>query len=252
MKCIVITVAGISSRFNKDFSDKRLKAIYHEKNYRETILYQLLSKCNKADKIVVVGGYMFEDLSKYITEKLEKPLREKIDLVYNEFYEELGSGYSLYIGLQQALKYEGLEEIMFVEGDLEIDEESFERVWQSERDVFTYTSETIYSKKAVVVYEDIRHKYHFIYSTQHGSLKITDEFYSLYNSGQFWKFMDIDELKYAMDEFMKINKADTNLLIVQKYFDKRDSKDIEPIKLERWINCNTREDYELARKFWEG
>ena len=195
MKCVVITVAGIASRFNRDFSDEKLKAIYYEEDYRETILYQLLNKSSEADKIIVVGGYLFEELSQYISERLEPALRDKIELIYNEFYDSLASGYSLYVGLQHALQDKKWDEIVFVEGDLEIDRESFERVCQSKKDVFTYTSEIIDSKKAVVVYEDTDHKYHFIYSTEHGCLKIEDAFYYIYNSGQCWKFTDMDALQ---------------------------------------------------------
>ncbi len=250
MKCVVITVAGIASRFNRDFSDEKLKAIYYEEDYRETILYQLLNKSSEADKIIVVGGYLFEELSQYISERLEPALRDKIELIYNEFYDSLASGYSLYVGLQHALQDKKWDEIVFVEGDLEIDRESFERVCQSKKDVFTYTSEIIDSKKAVVVYEDTDHKYHFIYSTEHGCLKIEDAFYYIYNSGQCWKFTDMDALQEATNDFVKINKADTNLLIIQKYFDTREKEQIEPLHLERWINCNTREDYKRAKEFW--
>lgn len=251
MRCVVITVAGISSRFNEGFPDKRLKAIYCEGDYRQTILYQLLQKCRAADRIVIVGGYLYEELSRYIAESLEEPLREKIDLVYNEFYEKYASGYSLYKGLEQALKQEGVEELLFVEGDLEIDADSFRRIWESEKDVFTYTSETIYSDKAVVVYEDTGHRYHYIYSTEHGSLRIADEFYSIYNSGQCWKFHHMGDLKTAMDEFLLQNRADTNLLIIQRYFDRRSREEIEPIAIKRWMNCNTRRDYMAAKKYWE-
>ena len=67
MKAAIITVAGISSRFNEGVPEdkKELKAIYTEGNEKDTLLYHLLLKCSFADKIIIVGGYKFEDLNKY-------------------------------------------------------------------------------------------------------------------------------------------------------------------------------------------
>ena len=70
MKVAVITVAGISSRFNEGIEEagRCLKAIYTEGNLSDTLLFHLVKKCSYADRIIVVGGYKFEDLEQYITE----------------------------------------------------------------------------------------------------------------------------------------------------------------------------------------
>ena len=59
MKAAIITVAGISSRFNEGVTEdrKELKAIYSENGSQNTLLYHLLLKCSYADKIILVGGY---------------------------------------------------------------------------------------------------------------------------------------------------------------------------------------------------
>ena len=43
---------------------------------------------------------------------------------------------------------------------------------------------------------------------------------------------------------------DTNLAIIQKYFDLVDNDEIELIGLNHWVNCNTREDYKLIKEYW--
>ena len=63
MKAAVITIAGISSRFNEGIPEEQkvLKAIFTEDSKEKTLLYQLLRKCAFADLIVIVGGYKFSD-----------------------------------------------------------------------------------------------------------------------------------------------------------------------------------------------
>ncbi len=53
--------------------------------------------------------------------------KSKIDLVYNPYYREYGSGYSLIKGIE-ALP-EGTEEVVFVEGDLFLTGEVFQQCW---------------------------------------------------------------------------------------------------------------------------
>ena len=66
----------------------------------------------------------------------------------------MGSGYSLYLGIKEALNYDNIDEILFVEGDLDIDDESFLKVVNSQKNVITYNMQPIYSNKAVVLYQN--------------------------------------------------------------------------------------------------
>ena len=113
MSAAIITVAGISSRFNEGVpeEDKELKAIYSERSAEDTLLYHLIQKCVYADKIIIVGGYKFDRLRLYC-ERLEKHLQEKIAIVHNEQYNNLASGYSLYLGLLKAFEFD-VEEVLF-------------------------------------------------------------------------------------------------------------------------------------------
>ena len=131
MKLAIITVAGISSRFNKDIpeDEKILKCIYYENDPKNTLLYQMATKLEEYEKIVVVGGYKYSDLEDYISAVLPEGLSQKILLVYNDHYDDLSSGYSLYLGIKEALEnFSDIDEILFVEGDLDIDKEETAKI----------------------------------------------------------------------------------------------------------------------------
>lgn len=249
MKIAIITVAGVSSRFNKGITDenKELKAVYYEDNPKNTLLYHLLLKCSNADRVVVVGGYKYETLKEYVF-SLEEEIKRKIDLVRNDHFDDLGSGYSLYLGLKQAFKYE-ISEVLFVEGDLDIDGESFHRVAKASGNILTYNNEPIYANKAVVLYKDESECYKYAFNSNHGLLTITQPFSCILNSGQLWKFTDIGLLRKANDIFYSKASEDTNLRIIQNYLDMGVKVSLVPLK--RWTNCNTRSDYKKILSYWE-
>ncbi len=254
MKLAIITVAGISSRFNKDIpeDEKILKCIYYENDPKNTLLYQMTTKLEEYEKIVVVGGYKYSDLEDYISTVLPEGLSQKILLVYNDHYDDLSSGYSLYLGIKEALEnFSDIDEILFVEGDLDIDNESFLKVVNSPKNVLTYNYEPIYSNKAVVLYQNGKNEFHYLFNSDHGMLSIDESFKAIFNSGQTWKFKDMEILKIANDNFKENLIEDTNLAIIQKYFDLLDNEDdIELIGLKHWVNCNKREDYKLIDNYW--
>ncbi len=254
LKIAIITVAGISSRFNKDISEenKVLKCLYWEDNPKFTLLYQLIEKVSDYDKIIIVGGFKFDDLVSYISQNIPKDFKDKILLFMNNHYDDLKSGYSLYIGIKEALtNFENINEILFVEGDLDVDNESFLNIVKSNKNVLTFNHEVIYSNKAVVLYQNDNNEYNYLFNSDHGNLTINEPFKAIFNSGQIWKFQDMDLLKIANDYFKKYLIEDTNLGIIQKYLDLvENNEEIELIGLRRWVNCNTREDYKLIKKYW--
>lgn len=255
MKVSIITVAGVSSRFNKDIPEenKMLKCLYCEGNPQNTLIYQMLKKLESYDKIIVVGGYKYSDLEEYLEMEIPDDLKEKILLVYNDHFSDLSSGYSLYLGVKEALdNFSDIEEILFVEGDLDIDDESFAKVIDADKNVLTYNHEPIYSNKAVVLYQNENDEYHYLFNSDHGNLTIDEEFKAIFNSGQTWKFTDMELLKIANDNFYENIIEDTNLGIIQKYFDLiENADDIEIIGLNHWVNCNTRKDYQFIKDYWE-
>lgn len=254
MKISIITVAGISSRFNKDIPDEKkiLKCLYYEKNPQDTLIYQMIKKLKYSDKIIIVGGYKYADLIDYVNKYIPHELQEKIILVKNDLFDDLSSGYSLYLGIKEALdNFNEIDEILFVEGDLDIDGESFTKVIKSDKNVLTCNREPIYSNKSVVLYQNENDKYHYLFNSDHGMLSLKEPFKAIFNSGQTWKFRDMDLLKIANDEFYNNSMEDTNLAIIQKYFDLiENNNDIELIGLKHWVNCNTHDDYRFIVEYW--
>lgn len=248
MKAAIITVAGISSRFNEGIPEtkKELKAVYHEGNPKETLLYHLLMKCSSYDKIILVGGYKFDDLKEYCQSTGEE-YQDKISLVYNDHFDDLGSGYSLYLGLKESFKFDP-DEVLFAEGDLDIDNESFERVNRSNKSVLTYTYEPIYANKSVVLYKNEHDQYCYAFNSNHGLLSVESPFSCILNSGQIWRFSEIEKLRNANEMFLQESKGDTNLKIIQNYLDQ--NVDVEVMPLSRWTNCNTRDDYRKIVSYW--
>ena len=255
MKIVIIGVAGVSSRFNKDIpeDDKILKCLYFEKNPHNTLIYRMLEKVSYADRIIVVGGYKYDDLVSYINNNVSKDLQNKIITVYNDHFSDLSSCYSLYLGIKEALdNFTDINEVLFVEGDLDIDTESFNKVIYSDKNVLTFNHEPIYSNKAVVLYQNENDEYHYLFNSDHGLLSLDEPFKAIFNSGQTWKFTDMNLLKIANDNFYENLIQDTNLGIIQKYFDLVENNDeIEIIGLKHWVNCNTRDDYKLIKEYWE-
>lgn len=253
IRIAVITAAGISGRFNEGISEdeKELKVIYSDCMGGPTLLSHLISHCRYADKIIVVGGYKFEDLKAYVKTELPPHINEKITLVYNEHYADLASGYSLYLGLKEAFREHDICDILFSEGDLDIDDLSFQSAVMSDKNVLTYTYETIEARKSVVFYKDSAGRYKYAFNSQHGLLQITEPFAVIMNSGQIWKFTDTKTLKQANDEFYLDDRGGTNLSIIQKYLDKISPDDIEIVRIKEWTNCNTREDYLSIKNRWE-
>ena len=254
MKVAVITVAGVSSRFNTGIEEEKkcLKAIYTEGDVQDTLLFHLLKKCGFADRIIVVGGYKFEDLKQYIAEQVSEKEKEKIRLLYNECYAGLTSGYSLYLGLEEAFRSSEPDEIVFVEGDLDIDDDSFAEAVNAAGNVLTYQCRTIRASRDVLLYQDGNGAYKYLFSSAHGLLQIQEPFSGIYNSGQLWKFADMEKLKMANRAFYEKDKSETNLLIIQEYIDRIPQEEIRTACLRQWTNCNTREDYKKIRERWRG
>ncbi|MBO4899318.1 MAG: hypothetical protein J5509_03445 [Lachnospiraceae bacterium] len=255
MKSAIITIAGISSRFNEGVaeSEARHKIIYYESDPTDSLLYHLLIKCGSYDRVILVGGSRYEAVEEYCSQ-LPADLRNRISLVYNDHYSDLASGYSLYLGLKHLFDenpVNDIDEVLFVEGDLDIDRASFNRVVESDGDVLTYSHEPIYSNKAVVLYRDGEGRYRYAFNSEHGLLHIEEPFSVILNSGQMWKFKTSDKLKAANEKFYSEDKGGTNLKIIQNYIDLCDNDAFELIGLDRWTNCNTREDYHKILSYWE-
>lgn len=241
MKTLIVTVAGTATRFNRDTEKDTLKCLYYRESPEYSLLYQILDKAAEADRYIIVGGYLYEQLEKFVEQHLSR-FRSKIELVYNPYYQEYGSGYSLIKGVE-ALPQQG-EEVIFVEGDLFFNRQSFSAVIKSPRNVITVNREFILSDKAVALYLDKVDRVHYLYDVSHQLLVIPEAFKAVYNSAQIWKFVSSELLSAVVRRLSQKQRQGTNLEIIQGYFGSlsREQYDILPIKL--WYNCNTVADYE--------
>lgn len=241
MKVLIVTVAGVSSRFSQSIGEPTIKCLYHKNSIKECLLYTLLQQSEDFDKYIIVGGYRYGEL-KFVLENSFIDFLDKIILVENDHYEDYGSGYSLFIGLKKAIDIKA-DEIVFAEGDLFLDKEDYSSVCKSKKNVITVNNEHILANKAVALYQDENEIVHYIYDTGHKSLIITEPFIAIYNSGQVWKFSNEVIINEVFSQMKDEDWQGTNLVFVEKYFQCVGKDDIEYIAFRKWINCNTVSDF---------
>jgi len=241
VKILIITVAGSSTRFSKSIGREVLKCIYYEKSFSDSLLYGMLHQPVEFDKYVIVGGYKYDELKAAIHNELSD-YGDRIDLIYNEHFADYGSGYSLYCGLLKALEYP-FDEIIFAEGDLFVDPETFRIVAESKKSIVTSNQEPILANKAVAFYYDEHHLIRYVYDTGHAALMIDEPFLAIYNSGQIWKFADKQLVRKIVEDLDEAQWQGTNLVMVERYFRSLAPSDFDNVKFDKWINCNTIEDF---------
>ena len=250
MRVFLTTVAGSATRFSESIGKPTVKCIYNREDPAKTLLNHMLTQAKDYDLFVVVGGFLINELEDYINTNLPSEFSEKVMLVNNEQYAEYGSGWSLYLGLDAALKIYGkdITEVLFAEGDLFVDDESFSSVAGTKNSVITINSEAIKANKAVALYYDLENVPHYIYDTAHGQLKIDEPFTAVYNSGQIWKFTDIELLTDLVLNGESERFTGTNLVLINEYFQKlaKNGETIDIISMKTWINCNTINDFIIA------
>lgn len=244
MKYLIITVAGTATRFNRDTHEDTLKCLYYTDDAKFALLPQLMSNCGEYDKYIIVGGYLYEKLEQFIKKELNS-YGKKIDLVFNEHFQDFGSGYSLYKGIE-AVREPG--EVTFVEGDLYFASETFKQVYNSEKSVITINREPIYSNKAVALYINADGKPRYLYDTNHQTLTVPEPFKAIFNSGQMWKFKSSIKLYEAVNSLSEQQLQGTNLEIVQAYFGDLNAEEYDVVTFNEWYNCNTVADYNQVRK----
>lgn len=246
MKIMIITVAGVASRFSRSIGQSCLKCLYHKNSIKDSLLYHMLSQNPEVDKYVIVGGFRFDEL-KHCIDQYFAEFRDRIVLVKNGKYEEYGSGYSLYLGLE-AVRGMDYEELVFAEGDLWIDDESFKRIWETPKNVITCNKEAILAEKSVAFYYDVGYGIHYIFDTEHSLLEIGEPFLGIFNSGQVWKFVNRGRILEAMEEISAEDWKQTNLNFIQQYFGALEREAYETVMFRTWINCNTVDDFEKIER----
>ncbi|MEY8392180.1 licC domain protein [Lachnospiraceae bacterium] len=246
MKVLIITAAGVSSRFSESVGYPCLKCLYHENGIEESLLYRMLHLDGGFDRYVVVGGFQYEKLKAAIEDEFQD-FRGRLLLVENEHYADYGSGYSLYLGLAAIMGMD-VTEVVFAEGDLFVDREGFCRVCDAQKDVVTCNTEAILAEKAVAFYFDKDCGIHYIYDTAHSVFEIKEPFRGIFNSGQVWKFADAKRLRETVRAIPKEDWQKTNLVLIQKYFGNLGKGEYEVVAFQDWVNCNTISDYRKCQR----
>ena len=246
MRAFITTVAGMATRFAQSLPAPMPKCIYTAGKPENTLLYRLVTLAEDFDRIVIVTGFMAEDVAGYVDKMFTGSLREKIVLVENKEYAEYGSGWSLYKGLEALMDTnEKYEDILFAEGDLYFSTEKFREVENADSDVITVNCEPILAKKAVALYFDMNGYPKYIYDTSHGALEIKEPFTAVYNSAQVWKLHDADKFLAVAKEMGEQAHQGTNLIVLNNYFRTvRDAgAEIKVVTMDKWLNCNTTADF---------
>ncbi len=244
MRILLVTAAGMSSRFAASLGMECLKCIYYKNNFEESMLYRMLHYDQSFDKYLIVGGYRWEELKEAVDTYFPE-LRSGITLIKNQKYNIYGSGFSLYLGLKEAIKI-GFDELVFAEGDLLVDMESFRKVVCAQRDVVTYVRQNICADQSVAFYYDLQEHIHYVYDTSHHAFVIEEPFTGIFHSGQIWKFRDQERMEHVLGSMEEQELQGTNLVMIRNYFCDMPKEQYQMIELQRWVNCNTMDDFYQA------
>jgi CTP:molybdopterin cytidylyltransferase MocA len=242
---LVVTSAGVSSRFSRSLGREAVKCLYSERGPADTILHWQVAAANEIglEPIVVVGGYRFDELREFCLRHLA--WARGLELVENTEFATTGTLYSLHLGLAAVLGQD-VDAVVFAEGDLLFDLDSFRAVARGHKSVVTACPEPITAERSVALYFTPAGQVRYAYDPAHGQLVIPEPFRSIHNSGQVWKFHDLDLLRALSRSVGRERFDETNLGFIQEYFRTVAPDDVELIMFKHWFNCNTITDYRDA------
>ena len=186
--------------------------------------------------MIVVGGYRYQDLQRAIGEYKGR----SVELVYNPRWQDSGSMYSLYYG---ALASAGASEILFCEGDIITDNESFRQLAAARKDSFAIAREPVFADRSVAAYQGWDDRLYYLFDTDHGALTFPARIKAIFHSAQAWKIQDAEAFMRLNGQLTETERRGTNLVLIERYFQRHAFRELRPVTLEHWINCNTREDF---------
>jgi len=246
---VIITLAGMSSRFSRSVGCECHKSFYRETVEDGCLLDWQLDLARRHDfkQIVLVGGYKYEDLERLVRNNhADLPVK----LVHNDHFADWGSCYSLCLGVEAVNGDAGA--VVFLEGDLLFDSQTFDELVALNDDAITATRSIVEARSSVAFFttEDGRLKY--VYDTRHESLKVDEPFTRIGNSGQVWQFSDVAKLKETVRGLSKDDWKGTNLVPIMKYYEGVDARTVRVCQFNAWFNCNTVADYRAMKKYVKG
>lgn len=245
----IITMAGTSSRFSKSVGRECHKSLFREHPQDDSLLDWQLSILKRSgfEHIVLVGGYMFDELEAAIGSRYAD---WPIILVRNDHYSDWGSCYSLCLGID-AVPHDSTS-VTFLEGDLLFDETAFADLLSIEDDAITATKSIVDARTSVAFYIAKSGRLQYVYDTAHTSLKIDEPFTRIGNSGQVWQFVDVKKLKVCSARCGEKEWRGTNLLPIIDYYSTVDGNAVRICGFDKWFNCNTISDYRAMRAYVKG
>lgn len=241
MRAFITTAAGRSTRFNQGCGEPVLKCLYRTGETDECILHRLLRQAVGAgcDRLIVVGGYFYEALREAV-DRFAADSGRRVELVFNPRWSDSGSMYSLYYGVEAAV---GASEVLFCEGDIITDDESFRRLAAADGDAFAIALEPIFADRAVVAYQGSDDRLHYLYSTGHGAITFPGSVKAVFHSAQGWKIGDGETFARMNARLTEEERVGTNLVLLERYLTRVPVGALTPVVMRRWINCNTRADF---------
>lgn len=243
-QALLITSAGLSTRFSKSVGHDVLKITYHEGEPKRSLLGFQLDMASRLElaPIILVVGYRSSEVRAFVSAYY--PGRD-ITIVENTRYRDLGTCYSFVLGVRKAQQM-GVDDLVYMEGDLVIDRPSLQNLLSAPGNAISSTGELITGASSVAFYVAEDGLLHYIYDTQHRALHIPEPFTILGNSGQVWKFSDTGQLYEVADSLDETELAGTNLIPIERYFQQVGTKDITWVQFADWVNCNEVDDYRNA------
>lgn len=101
----------------------------------------------------------------------------------------------------------------------------------------------------LVFYVNEKKQLNYIYDTNHNLLQIKEPFLIIGNSGQVWKFINVDRLKKNLKNYGLHEYCGTNLVPINDYYKVTKFEDIKIIEFKHWYNCNTIDDFKKMKKY---
>lgn len=239
---LVLTSAGVSSRFSRSLGREAVKCLYSERGPEDTILHRQVAAASEMalDPIVVVGGYRFGEVQEFCVRHLAWV--RGLELVENPEFATTGTLYSLHLGLAAVLGQD-IDAVVFAEGDLLFDADSFRAVATGRKSVVSACPEPITAERSVALYFTLAGRVRYVYDPDHRQLIIPEPFRSIHNSAQVWKFHDLELLRTLSRHVGRKRFDETNLGFIQEYFRTVAPDNIELVIFKDWFNCNTITDY---------
>ena len=242
----IITLAGKSSRFSRSVGHVCHKSLYQDTPDDNTLLAMQLQLLTQAGfrEIILVGGFCFDALEEFVKKShFEIPIK----LVNNKHYEDLGSCYSLCLGID-AVSCDA-SSVLFMEGDLLFDDKTFLELVSKEDDAITSTHSIVDARTSVAFYVTPKGNLRYEYDGNHKVLQVREPFVKIGDSGQVWQFANVKRLKDCIKHYDVAEWSGINLVPILDYYRDIDANAIRVCQFRVWFNCNTISDYRAMKNY---